>query len=314
MTARIVRDWRRRILRPLLVVPLRRYFRSPSSAWAKDRVWRTAVSCLGWLDGDVDARMRTGQTIRVDTSDIIGRYLDYFGQWEPHLTAWLGRTLVAGDVFVDVGANVGYFSLLASSLVGRDGLVVAIEPLGTTYAQLRANLDANHAANVRPVHTAVWDEDTTLQLYGAASRSGRTTVYPAWAAHVALPPAERVRARRLASVLTADEIRRAKAIKIDVEGAEWRTLLGLAPALSQCRDDVSIVVEISPELLATDGCRPDQMLAFMKQRGFFAYRLANTYAAREYYDPQTQPPVRIDALPDVGQYDVVFSRIDAATL
>lgn len=73
------------------------------------------------------ARTRFGATFAVDTQDLIQRYLYLFGVWEPHMTRWLQRRLKPGDVFVDVGANIGYYSILASRLVGARGKVVAIE-------------------------------------------------------------------------------------------------------------------------------------------------------------------------------------------
>ncbi|WP_368396365.1 hypothetical protein [Streptomyces sclerotialus] len=61
------------------------------------------------------ARARFGSTFTTDTQDLIQRYIHLFGGWEPHLTTWLTRRLEPGDAFVDVGANIGYYSLLACS-------------------------------------------------------------------------------------------------------------------------------------------------------------------------------------------------------
>ncbi|MGW8556570.1 hypothetical protein [Streptomyces tubercidicus] len=66
-------------------------------------------------------RTRFGVATAVDTQDLIQRYVYMFGVWEPHMPHWLQRRLRPGDTYIDVGANIGYFSLLAAHLVGDRG-------------------------------------------------------------------------------------------------------------------------------------------------------------------------------------------------
>jgi FkbM family methyltransferase len=297
-------------LRVSIVVPVRLYIRFVPSAFGKEWLWRALVAHLWLLERDVKARMWTGQTISVDASDIVGRYIYYFGVWEPNLTAWLRRTLSIGDVFVDVGANVGYFSLMASRLVGTEGRAVAIEALPGTYQRLQSNIDANRATNVRAVCIAAWDAETTLEFFTRADgTAGTTTAYAEWAERWNLIPVERVRAQPLATVLSVDEIARVRVIKIDAEGAEWRVLKGLAQVLEQCRDDLAIVMELAPELLRKDHSSPEAIAAFLLPYGFHPYRLENDYAASAYLRGDVQAPVRIKTFPtDCEQFDVIFSR------
>jgi precorrin-6B methylase 2 len=90
-----------------------------------------------------------------DAKDIIQQYIYYFGVWEPRITGWVSRHLAPGDTFIDVGANIGYYSLLASPLVGKTGTVVAIEASPRTFDDLLFNLELNNVSNVRPVNVAV---------------------------------------------------------------------------------------------------------------------------------------------------------------
>ena len=76
-------------------------------------------------------------------SDVLSEWIFYTGAWQPALTAWLRRALAPGDVFVDVGANTGYFALLAAALVQDGGSVVAIEASPATHERLRTNLAPN---------------------------------------------------------------------------------------------------------------------------------------------------------------------------
>ena len=86
-------------------------------------LWQT----FHWRRHRFACRTRYGSRVSGDTQDLIQRHLYFFGNWEPHISAWIAATLRPGDGFVDVGANIGYYSLLASRAVGNRGYVVAVE-------------------------------------------------------------------------------------------------------------------------------------------------------------------------------------------
>src|SRR5882757_4827335 len=96
-------------------------------------------------------RARFGARFAVDTQDLIQRYIYMFGVWEPHMTRWLQSRLRPGDTFVDVGANIGYYSILASRLVGDEGRVVALEASPAFHQQLLKQVRLNEGRNVRAV-------------------------------------------------------------------------------------------------------------------------------------------------------------------
>jgi hypothetical protein len=71
----------------------------------------------------------------------------------------------SNDVVIDVGANIGYFTIYASRKVGKDGLVIALEPMDEAYNCLMKNIMLNHLNNVKPFKLALWSSETTLKLY-----------------------------------------------------------------------------------------------------------------------------------------------------
>jgi len=77
------------------------------------------------------------------------------GEYEAATTAVLRRCLTPGAVFIDLGANEGYFTVLASKLVGPQGIVIAIEPQSRLQSVITANLEANNCRNVRVVKAVV---------------------------------------------------------------------------------------------------------------------------------------------------------------
>ncbi|MFD8156797.1 FkbM family methyltransferase [Streptomyces malaysiensis] len=260
------------------------------------------------------ARTRFGATFAVDTQDLIQRYLYLFGVWEPHMTRWLQRRLKPGDVFVDVGANIGYYSVLASRLVGGSGKVAAVEASPTFLGLLQRHARRNGCANIRTVNAAVSDREELLTFILASSRNmGANSVVPYDG------PAEstfEIAARPLPDLLTEDEITRARVIKVDVEGAEGGVVRGLVPLLDRLRPDAELTVEVTPQRMAELGDSVEELLAALTGHGFHVYRLTNDYAAGSYPDAlrrAPEVPVRWRG-PVAEESDLVFSRVDAESL
>src|SRR5437763_10402049 len=113
------------------------------------------------------------------TTDMLSMYVLAFGVWEPHLSGFVRGRLGPGDVFVDVGANSGWYTVLAAQCVGPDGGGVAIEPSAAIVDRLRTQIERNHLANVRVVEEAVSDH------------VGRVAVEPGPAEHTGLTRALR---------------------------------------------------------------------------------------------------------------------------
>ena len=256
---------------------------------------------------------RAGDRYALDTRDLIQRYLYLFGVWEPHMSHWLESRLRPGDVLVDVGANIGVFSVLGSRLVGSAGRVVAIEASPAFHRRVLQHAELNQCDNIRAVNVAVSDERKKLTFVLASSNNmGANSIVPYDG------PAEstfEIEALPLAEVLEPDEVARARVIKIDVEGAEGSVVRGLAPLLAELRPDVEIAVEITPDRMAQLGDSADELLETMRKHGFHMYRLPTDYSAGAYPQAIRRPaaPVRWRG-PITGETELVFSRIDAEEL
>src|SRR5215218_675539 len=226
-----------------------------------------------------EASTQFGTRIAGETSDILDAYIYCFGIWEPNLTHWVRSRLRPGDVFIDVGANIGYFSLLASRLVGDGGAIVAVEALPETFQRLQRNIELNRASNVRAVNAAAGARRGKVRLYrGPASNRGETTT----AESSGFQPDIEVECLPLAEILTPEEARRARIIKIDVEGAEWEVVEGMLPLLGSCRPDLEIMVEINPKYAGPQGRRPEEILEAFAPFGFRPFRIANPYNPLTY--------------------------------
>jgi FkbM family methyltransferase len=148
----------------------------------------------------------------------------HLGRSEVSQTEWVRSHLRRGQVFIDVGANIGYYTLLASRIVGSDGRVVAIEPLPRNITFLERHIRLNDAGNVMVVPLACSDTSGQATFHeGANAALGRLA---------SRSPIEAVngRAREIVTSTLDDIVRRyglqPDMIKIDVEGAELAVLEG----------------------------------------------------------------------------------------
>lgn len=295
------------------VHPLRTYIRYAPWTFGKKLVWNQLISHFRWVESTreptVEVRTLFDSTMIVDPHDMCGRFIYYFGMWEPNLTHWISERLQHGDVFVDVGANVGYFSLLASTLVGKGG-VVAIEPTPRAFDMLVESLKRSHSDNVRPVNVAAWHETSVVKMFSGANLT-MSSLMSEWAARWNDYESCDVPAARLSDILTTEEIRCARIVKIDVEGAEWHVIRGMVELLENCRDDLEVMVEISPKLLAAEQHTSDEIFAIFAGYGYRPYILENDYSPLSYCAPCVpRPPQRITTIPaGCEQADIIFSRL-----
>lgn len=246
---------------------------------------------------------RFGARIHCDPVDLIQRIILHFGVWEPDVSKVITDRLAPGDVFVDIGANIGYDALLASSRVGVRGIVVAIEASPRTFTLLKRNLAVNaFASNVRAVNLAVSDRPGTLDLYEINSQNigAATTLASRGGLHMAS-----VESQPLEQILTGEEIARVRLIKMDVEGAEPPILSQLLERLADYPATMEIVVEATPE---DDRASWQDVFERMQAAGFSAWAIDNGYEL-EWYLRWRRPGAlkRVETVP-VRQQDLLFRR------
>jgi len=87
-----------------------------------------------------------------------------YGSWEPELIQLVSKTVKSGFTVVDIGAHIGYYSLLFSRLVGPTGHVIAFEPVPNNFEFLRENLKLNNCINIEPVNRAVLDRHQQIRI------------------------------------------------------------------------------------------------------------------------------------------------------
>jgi FkbM family methyltransferase len=220
------------------------------------------LSTTEFRDRHIDRRSTRveagGFAIHVDADDpYIGRQIAQQAVYEPHVTAVLKRELKPDSVFLDVGANMGWFTLLAASLL-REGRVIAVEPNPGNLQLLCQGILANGFHNVAVYPYAASDAASILQLNFHRSNGN---VAPATTVKDSLTY---VPAARLDDLLRDEP--RIDVVKIDIEGHEPIALRGMAELISRHRP--IILTEFHPRLIRDlSGLDPaDYLRAFQDPR------------------------------------------------
>jgi FkbM family methyltransferase len=189
--------------------------------------------------------------MRVDTAEVTGRTIAVTGEWEPHVTDVFPRLLSPGDVCIDVGAHIGYYTLLASRLVGPRGHVYAIEPASTAYAALQHNLELNEVSNVTALNIAAGASDGRGVLFdGPPGNAGQASMQePPNVSDDLSARSSEVDVLGIVSVVAPEHHSRVTLVKIDVEGFEFEVLRGLEPLLDNGAQP-AVLMELHPALWA----------------------------------------------------------------
>ena len=202
--------------------------------------------------------------------------LQAHGCCEPEVAHLMARTVRPGDYVIDGGANVGFFTLLLSQLVGPTGFVLAFEPGENNLWKLEANIKLNSAANVQIERKALWYTNKSVALHMCEDGSK-----DALSAHDGSRGAAACEGIMLDEYLPASF----RLLKLDIEGAEEAALRG-AEALLRDNACSYVVTELNVEAMPKLGSSIETLRAFMRERGYDPFLLhANdmlpTYVPRE---------------------------------
>ncbi len=265
----------------------------------------------------IEAVTRDGDRVCCHLPDLIQMYLYLFGVWEPDLAAYIRSRLRPGDVFVDVGANIGFDTLIASRAVQAGGEVIAIEASPTVFDRLRETLRLNGSpTNVRVMNKAAGATRGTLSIYsGPQHNVGLTTTVQ----RGSMPRVAEVEALSLGELVPSALWERVRLIKIDVEGGEDSVLAGMHDDLHRLPEHAEIAVELSPAWWSDRSRTALDVLRLFIEAGYRVYVIPNNYWPWRYLwpndvkRPRRMRDERMLAKP-MKRLDVILSREDAEWL
>jgi len=188
---------------------------------------------------------------------------------EPGTMAVLSRLISPGQSFVDVGANVGLYTLFGARLVGPSGHVIALEPVPRLARLLRQTVAMNGLSAWVDVHQAAAAEVSGARTLHVAFPYGHSSLYPLPHEH------EQTSVHGLALDDLLSTERAIHCLKIDVEGAELDVLRGLQATL-QRHDEIVVVLELGPSHLERVGITAAAWFDEIAQNGFTPWRIRET--------------------------------------
>lgn len=207
-----------------------------------------------------------GMAYRCDLRYVASREMCLTGRYAPRETALLRALLKPGDTLVDVGANLGYFTLVGAALVGAGGRVVALEPDPRMAAELEENVRRNRLAQVHTIRAAAFDRRGTATLAGYDEDAGNWGVSRLQSAPASLTTFT-VECAPLDDLLDEMGIEDVPLVKIDVEGAEQAVLRGMRAGLARGRYR-RVLVELHPWEYADRAAAVREMVEEMQAFGF----------------------------------------------
>ncbi|PCI07112.1 MAG: hypothetical protein COB73_08790 [Flavobacteriaceae bacterium] len=180
-----------------------------------------------------------GLTLMLHIDDWIQSQLYFLGEYEMAELKTLNAFLNDKSVFVDLGANLGLFSLYASQLVGEKGQVISFEPFKKNYEALSDNVSINNLLNIQIENLAIGEKDSFVNLYYDSNEMNLGMVSTSYIDNAYV---EKINVITLDSYFEQNSISRLDFIKIDIEGHEYKALLGMNDIL--IRFHPTILIEI----------------------------------------------------------------------
>lgn len=207
--------------------------------------------------------------MKLDLDEWIQQHIYFLGHFDPYGILFLKKNLKEGDVFIDAGANVGSYTLIAAKQTGKTGRVFAFEPAGEIYNRLCENVSLNKYDNIQTEKKALYDKNTTLDLFLANKMNlGMSSIYHH---DTESGITERVEAIKLDDYIDDQNINRIDLIKIDIEGSEMHALKGMQKTLDKFKPE--ILIELKEETHTQSDLSVVDMIDFLTGSGYTQYSL-----------------------------------------
>jgi len=214
-----------------------------------------------------EIEIKVGNNSRMVINPKEAYYLLGYEEHEPLVSSIIIKSLREGDVFIDIGAYIGYYSLLAREVVGVSGKVIAFEPHPENYKKLVRNIHLNAYTNIVPENIAISDKRERLKLFLGINPSTHSIIERS-PNNVSSDEFFEVEAISLDEYLDGRNIV-PNVIKMDVEGAELKILSGMKKTIRSYHP--TMIIEVHPLHLGKKGVKI--LLETLKDHGYRLFKV-----------------------------------------
>jgi FkbM family methyltransferase len=214
-------------------------------------------------------------------------------------TVLFKKNVKEGDTVVDLGANIGYFTLLSAKLVGKTGRVYSFEPETVNYNYLKKNIELNGYDHVSVFQKAVGEEPGTVKLYICSYDTGHHTInqydgIEDYKPDLSDGSKEYIEVEKVTlDGFFKDKDRPVNVIKMDIEGAELLALSGMDHTIRK-NDDIKMFIEFFPFLIRKMGSSPEEFI----RRLLEDYRFS-MFVIPDDYNASNEKVLRIKNVNDI---------------
>lgn len=209
-----------------------------------------------------------GATVVLNPTDPVVSGALRFGVYEKAETLFFQSACRDGMTFLDVGANLGYYTALAARAIGPNGRVLAVEPDPDSFSYLEQTIAANAVGNVEAFPVAASDAPAMLPLFISTDNRGDNRLYASGEKR----PQVEVEARPLDALLRENKIETVDLIKIDVQGYEPKVIAGLRETII-ASPNLTLLTEFWPQGMAEAGGDANEFLKTLRELGLTLHEL-----------------------------------------
>jgi FkbM family methyltransferase len=242
---------------------LNAYTRQYSFPYRGLKYFLKMANWFGVADKTYKKRLPEDFYMLLTPSEHIQQQLFWYGYYEKDLGDMIKKCLKPGDVFLDIGANIGYFSLLAANSEPTSK-VISFEPAKDLFQKLEENISINTFKNITTLNVAVGEinEETELFISGSDNLGMSSFRQPGNYSG----KKEKVKVVTIDSWFKTAGLSKVDLIKLDIEGSELAALKGMQETLQNFKP--LVIAEVNPETLASFNLTPGDIYSYLNKLNF----------------------------------------------
>ena len=223
---------------------------------------KTANS-LGIANRIYKKRLHGNFYMLLNPTEHIQQQLFWYGYYEKEVGDLMKKIVKPGDVFLDLGANIGYFSLLVA-INSPSVKVISFEPVASLFQNMNDNISLNNTKNITTVNAAVGEMSEERELFvSAPDNLGMSSFHQP---ENYSGKKERVRVETIDDWFRTSGLAKIDIVKLDIEGSELAALKGMKEVLQKQKP--VLIVEINPETLSMFNLKPTDICDYLKHLNF----------------------------------------------